>query len=84
MDGRVVPNITFGPVVVEAVRRHRRKPLNVHLMIEEPECYLAAFAEAGTDHLLIHAEASSTNSLHQSKPSARRPAWRSTPRALLS
>jgi len=41
MDGRFVPNITIGPVVVEAVRRHTRKPLNVHLMIVEPERYLA-------------------------------------------
>ena len=64
MDGRFVPNITFGPVIVEAVRRYTRKPLNVHLMIVEPERYLAAFAEAGADHLLIHAEPSSTTDLH--------------------
>jgi ribulose-phosphate 3-epimerase len=40
MDGRFVPNITFGPVIVDAVRRHTQKPLNVHLMIVEPERYL--------------------------------------------
>ena len=60
MDGRFVPNITFGPVIVEAVRRYTRKPLNVHLMIVEPERYLAAFAKAGADHLLVPAESSAT------------------------
>ena len=60
MDGRFVPNITFGPVVVEAVRRETKKPLNVHLMIVEPERYLTAFAKAGADHLLVHAESSAT------------------------
>ena len=43
MDGRFVPNITFGPVIVEAVRRSTKKPLNVHLMIVEPERHLDAF-----------------------------------------
>ncbi len=65
MDGRFVPNITFGPVVVEAVRRATRKPLNVHLMIVEPERYLEDFARAGADHLLIQAEPSSTIHLHR-------------------
>jgi ribulose-phosphate 3-epimerase len=65
MDGRFVPNITIGPVVVEAVRRFTQKPLNVHLMIVEPERYLAAFAKAGADHLLIQAEPSSTIHLHR-------------------
>ena len=65
MDGRFVPNITFGPVVIEAVRRHTRKPLNVHLMIVEPERYLDAFAKAGADHLLVHAEPSATIHLHR-------------------
>ena len=64
MDGRFVPNITFGPVIVEAVRRHTQKPLNVHLMIVEPERYLATFAEAGADHLLVPAESSATVHLH--------------------
>ena len=64
MDGRFVPNITFGPVIVEAVRRHTRKPLNVHLMTVEPGRYLDAFAKAGADHLLIPAESSATVHLH--------------------
>jgi ribulose-phosphate 3-epimerase len=65
MDGRFVPNITIGPLVVAAVRRATRKPLDVHLMIVEPERYLADFAEAGADHLLIHCESSSTIHLHR-------------------
>jgi ribulose-phosphate 3-epimerase len=65
MDGRFVPNITIGPVVVEAVRRSTQKPLNVHLMIVEPERYLADFAKAGADHLLVQAEPSSTIHLHR-------------------
>ena len=65
MDGRYVPNITIGPVVLEAVRRSTAKPLNVHLMIIEPERYLGVFAEAGADHLLVHAEPGSTVHLHQ-------------------
>ena len=64
MDGRFVPNITIGPVVVAAVRRATRLPLNVHLMIVEPERYLADFAEAGADHLLVQAEPSATTHLH--------------------
>ena len=55
MDGRFVPNITIGPVVLQAIRRSTAKPLNVHLMIVEPERYLATFAEAGADHLLVQA-----------------------------
>ena len=65
MDGRFVPNISFGPVVVEAVRRATGKPLNVHLMIVEPERYLEPFSEAGADHLLVQAEPSSTIHLHR-------------------
>jgi ribulose-phosphate 3-epimerase len=65
MDGRFVPNITVGPVVLEAIRRSTAKPLNVHLMILEPERYLGEFAKAGADHLLVHAEPGSTIHLHQ-------------------
>jgi ribulose-phosphate 3-epimerase len=65
MDGRFVPNITIGPVVVEAVRRSTQKPLNVHLMIVEPERYLSHFAKAGADHLLVQAESSATMHLHR-------------------
>jgi ribulose-phosphate 3-epimerase len=65
MDGRFVPNITIGPVVLQAIRRSTAKPLNVHLMIVEPERYLTAFAEAGADHLLVQAETASTTHLHR-------------------
>lgn len=65
MDGRFVPNITIGPVVVKAIRRSTSRPLNVHLMMVEPERYLSAFAEAGADHLLVQAEPGSTIHLHR-------------------
>jgi ribulose-phosphate 3-epimerase len=65
MDGRFVPNISVGPVVLQAIRRSTAKPLNVHLMIVEPERYLAAFADAGADHLLVQAEPASTIHLHR-------------------
>jgi ribulose-phosphate 3-epimerase len=65
MDGRFVPNITIGPLVVQAIRRSTAKPLNVHLMIVEPERYIAAFAKAGADHLLVQAEPGSTIHLHR-------------------
>ncbi|HEY2535103.1 MAG TPA: ribulose-phosphate 3-epimerase [Xanthobacteraceae bacterium] len=65
MDGRFVPNITIGPVVLQAIRRSTAKPLNVHLMIVEPERYLTAFAGAGADHLLVQAEPGSTIHLHR-------------------
>jgi len=65
MDGRFVPNITIGPVVLQAIRRSTAKPLNVHLMIVEPERYLATFAKAGADHLLVQAEPGSTIHLHR-------------------
>ena len=58
MDGRFVPNITLGPVVVKAVRRATKLPLDVHLMIVEPEKYIEAFAEAGADVISVHVEAS--------------------------
>jgi ribulose-phosphate 3-epimerase len=56
MDGHFVPNMTIGPVVVEAVRRATRLPLDVHLMIESPEQYLAGFCAAGADNLTVHVE----------------------------
>ena len=65
MDGRFVPNITFGPVVIEAIRRATAKPLNVHLMIVEPERYLDDFVRAGADHILVQAEPGSTVHLHR-------------------
>jgi ribulose-phosphate 3-epimerase len=57
MDGRYVPNITIGPLVVEAIRPKTAKPLNVHLMIVEPERYITDFAKAGADHILVQAGA---------------------------
>lgn len=57
MDGRFVPNITMGPLVVEAARRVTRLPLDVHLMIVEPEKHIQAFADAGADLLSVHVEA---------------------------
>jgi ribulose-phosphate 3-epimerase len=65
MDGRFVPNLTVGPVVVAAVRRATQKPLDVHLMMVEPERYLEAFAAAGADHLLVHCEPGATIHLHR-------------------
>ncbi|HEU4385749.1 MAG TPA: ribulose-phosphate 3-epimerase [Anaeromyxobacteraceae bacterium] len=58
MDGRFVPNITVGPLVVEAVRKATKLPIDVHLMIVEPERYLEAFARAGADLISVHAEVS--------------------------
>lgn len=58
MDGRFVPNITLGPIVVKAARAATRLPLDVHLMIVEPERYIEAFAEAGADVISVHVEAS--------------------------
>jgi ribulose-phosphate 3-epimerase len=58
MDGRFVPNITIGPVVVEAVRKATKLPIDVHLMIVEPERYVEAFAKAGANLVSVHAEVS--------------------------
>jgi len=57
MDGHFVPNITAGPILVEAVRRSTRLPLDVHLMIEHADSYLEAFAGAGADIITVHQEA---------------------------
>jgi ribulose-phosphate 3-epimerase len=57
MDGRFVPNITFGPLVVQAVRRSTLLPVEAHLMIVEPERYVADFAAAGADVIIVHQEA---------------------------
>ncbi len=57
MDGHFVPNISFGPLVVRALRKHVSIPLDVHLMIAPADPYIAAFAEAGADHISIHPEA---------------------------
>lgn len=65
MDGRFVPNITIGPLIVEAIRPVTTKPLDVHLMIVEPERYVADFAKAGADIISVHAESSATIHLHR-------------------
>jgi len=56
MDGRFVPNITFGPMMVEAVRQCTKLPIEAHLMIAEPERYVADFAKAGADNIQVHQE----------------------------
>jgi len=56
MDGHFVPNLTFGPFLVETYKRASKLPLDVHLMIEQPERYLEAFAKAGASHLTVHVE----------------------------
>ena len=57
MDGHFVPNITLGPPIVQAVKAHTKLPLDVHLMIESPERYIADFAAAGASVITVHAEA---------------------------
>ena len=57
MDGHFVPNLSFGPLVLKALRPHTRLPFDVHLMISPVDPYIAAFAEAGADHMLLHPEA---------------------------
>jgi ribulose-phosphate 3-epimerase len=58
MDGVFVPNISFGIPVIEAIKRHAKKPLDVHLMIVQPERYVETFQKAGADTLTVHLEAS--------------------------
>ncbi|MGL5834021.1 MAG: ribulose-phosphate 3-epimerase [Waterburya sp.] len=65
MDGRFVPNITIGPMIVEAVRPHTKKILDVHLMIVEPEKYVEDFAKAGADIISVHAEHNASPHLHR-------------------
>ena len=57
MDGHFVPNITLGPDIVRALRKHTQKPFDVHLMISPADAYLEAFAKAGADIITVHAEA---------------------------
>jgi len=65
MDGRFVPNITIGPLIVEAIRPVTTKPLDVHLMIVEPEKFVADFAKAGADIISVHAEHNASPHLHR-------------------
>ena len=64
MDGHFVPNITIGPFIVEALRRTTALPLDVHLMITDPDLFIDAFAKAGADSITVHTEA--VNHLHRS------------------
>jgi ribulose-phosphate 3-epimerase len=70
MDGMFVPNITFGPVMIETVRRATNLPIDVHLMIEAPERYLDVFIEAGASALTLHVEA--TSHLHSALQTLKR------------
>ncbi len=70
MDGHFVPNITIGPVVVQALRSRTRLPLDVHLMIEQPDLYLEDFVQAGADLLTVHVEA--CKHLHRTLDAIRR------------
>lgn len=63
MDGHFVPNITLGPMIVDAIRPVTTLPLDVHLMIDNPDQYIEAFADAGSDYITVHAEA--TPHLHR-------------------
>ena len=63
MDGMFVPNISFGFPVIKAIKKHATKPLDVHLMINDPDRYLQTFKEAGADVLTVHLEA--CNHLHR-------------------
>lgn len=65
MDGRFVPNITIGPLIVGAIRPVTQKPIDVHLMIVEPERYVEDFAKAGADHITVHAEHNASPHLHR-------------------
>jgi ribulose-phosphate 3-epimerase len=56
MDGHFVPNLTFGPLIVEAIRPHTTLPLDVHLMIEQPDRYIEAFVKSGADQISVHQE----------------------------
>ena len=75
MDGHFVPNITIGPLVVKAVRRTTRLPLDVHLMISNPDRFIEAFVKAGADIVTIHAEAAIHlhRSLHYIRAAGARP-----------
>jgi ribulose-phosphate 3-epimerase len=65
MDGQFVPNITFGPALVAAARRAAALPLNLHLMMVNPESLIDEFAEAGADQIMVQAESSATVHLHR-------------------
>ena len=82
MDGHFVPNLTIGPPVIEAIRKRTRIPLDVHLMIEEPERWVETYVRAGADLVTVHVEACThlQRTLTRSGRRAPEPGWRSTPR----
>lgn len=89
MDGRFVPNLTFGPPVIRCIRPYTDKVFDVHLMIEEPDRYIAAFKQAGADILTVHAEACrhldrTVQSIHEAGMRAGVALNPATPVALLS
>ena len=59
MDGHFVPNITMGPAIIKALRKTTKLPFDVHLMIKNPDSYIASFADAGADYITVHVEAAS-------------------------
>lgn len=81
MDGHFVPNISYGPDVIKALRPHTTKIFDAHLMIAPADPYLEAFAKAGCDHITVHAEAGPHlhRSLQAIRSLSRRPAFRSIP-----
>ncbi|NLV75083.1 MAG: ribulose-phosphate 3-epimerase [Chloroflexi bacterium] len=86
MDGHFVPNITIGPLVAEAVRRSTRLPMDVHLMIEQPERYIDAFAKVGADIIIVHSETCPhlERTLHQIEEAGALPAVTINPATPLS
>jgi ribulose-phosphate 3-epimerase len=86
MDGRFVPNITIGPIVIEAVKRATSLPIDVHLMIVEPEKYISDFVRAGATTLSVHVEACPHlhRTLHQIRDAGARPAVALNPSTSLS
>ena len=83
MDGHFVPNLTIGPPVVAAIRRHTDTYLDCHLMMTNPGEYLEAFAQAGANHCSVHVEVDGTAELiARCAASASTWGWRSIPRPL--
>jgi len=84
MDGHFVPNITAGPILVEAARKVTKLPLDVHLMIENPEKYIPDFAEAGADSITIHVETAGKKALQLIRKCGAKPAIALNPETPLS
>lgn len=84
MDGHFVPNITAGPILVEAARKVTKLPLDAHLMIENPEKYIPDFAEAGADSITIHVETAGKKALQLIRKCGAKPAIALNPATPLS